>query len=221
MNEDAYIPDVIPENDIKMLEKYRGGHRVGFGKKEALLVVDMTFSFVEDKYPTGCSKTGKPAVRAIKKLLDKARQVGIPILYTKGLPSGSHPAEIGRGEDKSPRKRPPDANIIVEDIAPKEGDVVISKAKPSGFFGTQLLSILTYLNIDTLIITGMVTSGCVRATVVDAFSYNFRVIVPEECVADRAEMSHKISLFDMDMKYADVMSLTDVLKHIDSKAYTS
>ncbi len=217
MRKNAYIPEIIPESDVKMLEKYGGGHRVGFGKKIAVIVVDMTYEFIDDEYSCGYSKTGKPSVRAIAKLLYKAREVGIPIVYTKGLPLYGR-AEKGRWIDKvrHENEAPLTAKEIVKDIAPRGQDIVISKAKPSGFFGTQLQSILTYLNVDTLIISGMVTSGCVYATVLDAFSYNYRVIVPEECVADRAEISHKVSLFGMDMKYADVMPLSDVLEHLDS-----
>ncbi len=90
---------------------------------------------------------------------------------------------------------------------------MVTKSKPSAFFGTPLASMLTYLGVDTLVVTGMVTSGCVRATVVDAFSHNYRVVVPIECVADRSATSHQVNLFDMDMKYADVLPLADVLAH--------
>jgi len=91
---------------------------------------------------------------------------------------------------------------------------VITKTKPSAFFGTPLASILTYLGIDTIVLGGMVTSGCVRATVIDAFSHNYRVIVPLECVADRSPTSHEVNLFDIDMKYADVLPLAEVLAHL-------
>ena len=100
---------------------------------------------------------------------------------------------------------------------------MIVKGKPSAFFGTQLHSMLTYHNVDTLIITGMVTSGCVRATVDDAFSYDYRVIIPEECVADRAEVPHRVNLFDMEMISADVIELEEVLRHlreVDRVTYT-
>lgn len=208
------MPEIIPESDRMMLKKYGGGFRVGFGKKMAVVVVDMTSAFVEDQYSSGCSRTGKPAVVAIKQLLNKARELGIPIFYTKGFSSYQN-AERGRWRDKvkSP-PRPPEANEIAREIAPKEGDIIVAKAKPSAFFGTQLESMLTYLNVDTLIVTGMVTSGCVRATVVDAFSYNYRVIVPIECVADRSRISHQVTLFDIDGKYADVLPLSRVLEHL-------
>jgi nicotinamidase-related amidase len=102
--------------------------------------------------------------------------------------------------------------LAIDPEAPMEH--MAFKAKPSGFYCSQLPDLLNYYRCDTVIVTGMVTSGCVRATVVDAFSYNFITIVPEECVADRVEISHKVSLFDMHMKYADVVSLNEVIQYI-------
>lgn len=217
MREEAYVPEIIPESDRKMLEKYGGGHSVGFGRKMAVLVVDMHYAFIDDQYRSACSRTGKPAVQAIKRLLDKARDLEIPIFYTRAFPSHQK-VERGRWSDKikpNPLARPARASEIVDEIAPQERDVVVMKSKPSAFFGTQLESMLNHLNVDTLIVTGTVTSGCVRATVVDAFSYNYRIIIPIECVADRAEISHQVSLFEMDMKYADVIPLSRVLKHLE------
>ena len=98
-----------------------------------------------------------------------------------------------------------------------DGEVIIPKLRPSGFFGTSLADMLIYHQVDTVIVTGMTTSGCVRATAVDAFSYNFRVVVPEECSGDRAVVSHKVSLFDMHMKYADVVPLEAVLDRLASR----
>ncbi|MEM4274090.1 MAG: isochorismatase family protein [Candidatus Caldarchaeum sp.] len=216
-----YIPDVIPEEDAMIFKKYHGSapRRVGFGRRPAVLVVDMTNAFVLDDYPTGFSKTGIPCAKAIKRLLHHAREAGIPVIYTRGV-TFAHPEEDAlRGmwmckASVMPREMFEEANKIYHELSPERGDIVIEKAKPSAFFGTQLVSILNYLNVDTLIVTGMVTSGCVRATVVDAFSYNYRVIVPEECVADRSQISHKVNLFDVDMKYADVMGLDEVLSTI-------
>lgn len=218
--EKAYIPNIIPESDLEMFERANMGLRSGWGKKLSILVIDMTRAFVDDRSGFGCSRTGKPAVKAIRKLLDKTKPIGIPIFYTKGI-VGSTPSQYGTRMEKGIGAPPKtlgyeEAAEIADEIAPSEGDVVIAKAKPSAFFGTQLVSLLTYHSVDTLIVTGMTTSGCVRATVVDAFSYNYKVILPPECVADRAEISHQVSLFDMDMKYADVMPLADVLAHLEN-----
>jgi maleamate amidohydrolase len=103
----------------------------------------------------------------------------------------------------------------VREIAPRDGDIVIRKDKPSVFFGTPLMSYLHELQVDTLLVAGTTTSGCVRATVVDAFSYNFKVVVVEECVFDRGQASHKVNLFDMQAKYADVVPLEAALGYLD------
>ena len=102
------------------------------------------------------------------------------------------------------------------EINPKPEDVIVYKNKPSAFFGTPLASMLSYAGVDTLIIVGISTSGCVRAAVEDAFSYNYRVIVPEECTGDRCQFARRANLFDMDMKFADVVNLEEVLVHIRS-----
>jgi nicotinamidase-related amidase len=115
------------------------------------------------------------------------------------------------GETKQPIE-----NRIAEEIQPAPGDVVLQKRRPSAFFGTNLIDTLIYARIDTVIVAGMSTSGCVRATVVDAFSYNYRVAIPEECVADRSSISHKVSLMDMHMKYGDVMPLDDLIVSLNT-----
>jgi len=108
-----------------------------------------------------------------------------------------------------------DGNEIVAMIAPGPRDIVIKKQKPSGFFGTNLASYLTLLGCDSVIVVGTTTSGCVRATVVDGFSLNYRVIVAEEGCFDRSEASHAVSLCDMHAKYADVVPLAEVLSYFD------
>lgn len=115
--------------------------------------------------------------------------------------------------DKNPRHAEDDthANEIVAEIAPRPGDIIIEKNKPSVFFGTLLASYLVDLHADSLIVCGTTTSGCVRATVVDAFSYNYKVTVVTEATFDRGEASHWVNLFDMDHKYADVTPLSEVL----------
>jgi nicotinamidase-related amidase len=108
------------------------------------------------------------------------------------------------------------ANEIMAPIAPQPHDIVIEKTMPSAFFATNLLSYLVNLRADTILVCGMTTSGCVRASVVDGFSYSYRMIVVEEGTFDRGQASHAINLFDMDVKYADVMSLADVTAYLDA-----
>jgi maleamate amidohydrolase len=107
------------------------------------------------------------------------------------------------------------ATAIVDELAPRPGERVIEKHYPSGFFATDLAGWLAHRQIDTVIVTGCTTSGCVRATVLDAMGHGFRPMVPRECVGDRAEGPHEANLFDMDQKYADVMPVKDVVKELE------
>lgn len=207
---------LFPPEDLKYFEKGHPGGRIGFGSRPAVVVVDMTRAFVEDKYPLACEKTGRPCAAAIRRLLEAARGAEIPVFYTGGIVC-HQPILRGRWKSshESPLMNTPEAHEVVEEIAPRPGELLIRKSKPSGFFGTELNAYLIYHNVDTLIVTGMVTSGCVRATVVDAFSLNYRVVVPIECSADRSETSHKVSLVDMHMKYADVIPLDEVITYLE------
>jgi len=215
----AYVPDIIPAEERERYARGNMGKCVGFGARPAVLVVDMTRAFTEDRFPLGCSAAGAPCAAAIRTLLEAARPRGVPVLYTR-YEAFAADAEWGRWLDKGTGAEPdslmrgPEAHEIADLIKPQARDIVVTKSKPSAFFGTPLASMLTYLGVDTLVVTGMVTSGCVRATVIDAFSHNYRVTVPLECVADRSETSHQVNLFDMDMKYADVLPLADVLAYV-------
>jgi maleamate amidohydrolase len=224
----AYVPDVIPDSDLAMYRKANFGHPIGWGRKIGVVVVDMTRAFVEDRFALGSARMGQVALRGIARLLEVARPIGIPVFFTRMVPFRNR-SEAGRWYDSCPgifgRADDPAAHESAEippEIAPRPDEPVIVKGKPSAFFGTQLHSMLTFHNVDTLIITGMVTSGCVRATIDDAFSYDYRVIIPEECVADRAEVPHRANLFDMEMISADVLPLEEVLRYLsglDRAAY--
>jgi nicotinamidase-related amidase len=218
----AYVPNVITDGDLAMYRKANFGHPIGWGRKIAIIVVDMTRAFVEDRFLLGSAKMGQVALGEIARLLEAARPIGIPVFFTRMVPFQNR-TEAGRWYDSCPGifgrpDHPPsiESAEIPPEIAPSLEETVIVKGKPSAFFGTPLHSMLTFHNVDTLIITGMVTSGCVRATVDDAFSYDYRVIIPEECVADRAEVPHQVNLFDMDMISADVLPLAQVLRHLSS-----
>jgi nicotinamidase-related amidase len=172
------------------------------------------------KYRNSCGEEGWQGVYHIGKLLDAARAKEVPIFYSTA-PSRRLALTAGRWHGKNSRgdedfhSRTQDGNEIVREIAPHAGDIVILKDKPSVFFGTPLMSYLHELQIDTLLVTGTTTSGCVRATVVDAFSYNFKVVVVEECVFDRGQASHRVNLFDMQAKYADVVPLEAALNYLE------
>lgn len=206
------------------------GARAGFGRRPAVLVVDVNYNFVGDKpqpilesiarWSHSCGEEGWAGVRAIGVLLAAARARGLPIIYTTGelrddgFDAGSWAWKNSRTTDDIAHKQL--GNQIVADIAPQPADIVIKKQKASGFFATPLMSFLTDLKVDSVLVAGTSTSGCVHATVVDAFSYNLRSIVVEECCFDRGEASHAMALFNMHGKYADVVPLKEVIRYIET-----
>lgn len=200
---------LIPESDLRMYGKGGYGSLFGAGNKPAVIVVDMNVAFVDERFPQG-SPTDPLAAKNIRRLLQVARAKKAPVIYSVGT-SGKKPAERGRWHAS---EIPPELMEIWPEIAPEPEDIVIVKRKPSVFFGTDVASVLNFYNVDTTIITGMTTSGCVRATVLDAFAYNYYVIVPEECVADRADIPHRLNLFDIHMKYGDVLPLSQVESYL-------
>ena len=227
----AIWDDVLPEQDRQVFEAAGYGKRQGYGSRPAVIVVDVSYNFVGDtpepildsikKFRNSCGEQGWESVKQIKRLLDASRAKKLPIFYTTAPPRRKS-VIAGRWAGKNYRaaeiftEATHEANAIVEDIAPREEDILIFKDKPSAFFGTPLISYLTELQVDSLIVAGTVTSGCVLATVLDGFSHNFKVSVVEECVFDRHESAHAINLFDMNQKYADVLPLGDVLEYLAS-----
>jgi maleamate amidohydrolase len=223
----------LTERDKAVFAASGYGARGGFGKRPALLVIDVNYAFCGDKpepilesikrWRNSCGEDAWPAVAAIKQLIDKCHVKGLPVLYTTGVrrednwDSGSWSWKNARGAE-APRTQVSnlDGNEIVAEIAPGPKDIVILKQKPSGFFGTNLASYLTLLGADSIIVTGTTTSGCVRATVLDAFSLNYRVAVAEEGCFDRSQASHAINLCDMNAKYADVVKVAEVLSFFDT-----
>lgn len=227
--------DILTERDREVFAKSGYGKRAGFGQRPAVLVIDMNYNFVGDKpepilksverFRNSCGEEGWKGVHRIRELLEVARKKHLPTFYTTGH-EGKSSVAFGRWHGKNHRGAEDmgetwaKGNEIVAEIAPRDGDVVIRKQKPSAFFGTPLISMLNEVHADTVLVTGCTTSGCVRASAIDAFSYNFRVCVVEECVFDRGQASHKINLFDMNAKYADVISLTEAMEYIKGLADT-
>lgn len=218
----------LDERDKKVYQSAGLGTKMGIGKKPALVIVDVQYGFTGDssenieesiqKYPTSCGESSWRAIGQIKKLLEAAREAKLPVFYTiiEGSKSSSNDRVAIKGNifDHPALLEGEKGTQVVEELNPKYGEIVISKKKPSAFFGTPLISYLTAHQVDTVIVTGCTTSGCVRATVIDAFSNNYRVIVPEECSFDRGIASHAINLFDMQQKYADVVSVEQVKKEL-------
>ncbi len=151
-----------------------------------------------------------------------AHRKGVPVIYTTGVrrPDNWDAGGWARKNSRSNEAPKTSSNRhgydIVDEIAPEPKDLVIYKLKPSGFFGTPMTGYLTQLNCDSVIVTGTTTSGCVRATVLDAFSYNYRVALVEDGCFDRSEASHAITLCDMNAKYADVVRTNEVLAYFET-----
>jgi len=188
------------------------GSRMGMGHRPSVLVVDLQYGFTDPSCRVGSNLD--EVVDATARLLDAARSAALPIAFTV---IGFHPS--GRDGAVWIRKMPGLAELVegtrwceVDDrVRPADDEPVFTKRAASAFFGTPLLSYLVGAQADTVIVVGCVTSGCVRASVVDAVSYGLRPIVPFECVGDRAQEPHRWSIFDMDSKYADIEPLDDVL----------
>ena len=187
------------------------GHSTGLGKKPGVVVVDFTYSFVDpDQFGGG---NIADAVAATARLLVAAREAGWPIAYSRVVfaDNGSNGGPFAR---KVPalltQTESAHGSQIVEDLAPARNDLVVRKTVASAFFRTELDAWLRERQVDTVIVTGATTSGCVRATAIDAVSYGYATIVPSDCVGDRAMEPHRASLFDLSQKYADVVA-SDVL----------
>jgi nicotinamidase-related amidase len=187
------------------------GARVGFGTKPALLVVDATRAFTDPSSPLGTD--AEPAVEAICVLVEEARAASIPIVFTAPVYAGQ---TIWSKKIPAQRELAPGSDLVK--LHPRldrlPGEKLVEKHHPSVFFDTDVADYLRERDVDTVIVTGLTTSGCVRATVVDSCSLGFRTIVAEEAVADRAELPHLASLFDMDRKYADVTSCDEIGAHL-------
>jgi len=191
----------------------------------ALLIIDVQYRTIGttpkpyweaiEEYPTSCGDVGWMAVDKIVPLLAVFRDKGYPVLYPHVAPKNAA-TDGGRLAQKIPSIMGIDAEgyEFVKEVAPVAGDVLLPKKHPSAFFGTPLTSHLIDLGVDTLVVTGCTTSGCVRSSVTDAFALNFKVIVPEDCVYDRAPTAHAVNLWDMNGKYADVLPVADVLENL-------
>jgi maleamate amidohydrolase len=195
------------------------GHRIGFGTKPALLVVDMQVGFTDpEKSPLAGNLSSQ--IGAIGELLAVVRRGRWPVIFTTTGYDPHGQADAGLWLRKAPNLRLLTRGTDLVNLDPRlradPGDLVITKQYASAFFATNLASTLTALAVDTVLVTGCTTSGCVRASVVDAVSHGFRPIVVVEGVGDRAREPHDASLFDIDQKYGDVIALAEVTKYLMS-----
>lgn len=200
-----------------------------WGSKPAILNIDNYRSVAGDEpepileqikvWPGAMGYAAWEALDNIADLLATARDAGLPVAHVRGLPeetSGIKSWGSGTPKEMTPEEmdRHQRRYDFMPQAAPVPGEVVLEKTAPSAFFGTPLMAALNNLDVDTLIITGESTSGCVRASVIDARSYRFNVVIAEECVYDRHEACHAINLFDMNQKYATVLPLAEIKEWI-------
>jgi nicotinamidase-related amidase len=192
------------------------------GDKPGLLLIDL-YNFVydggnrpvheiEEEFSLTCGEYAWNAIEPTKHLIAAARNAGIPIIYsTRHLDTG----DVFSTKSVVRRKRGPDAYEIFPAFAPQPGDTIIYKERASAFYGTPLIAHLNHLGVRSLVVCGESTSGCVRNSVQDAYMNGYHVSIVEECTYDRNIISHKVNLFDMHHKYADVMCVDEIIEHFN------
>ena len=203
-------------SDKAIYEKQHFGKSMGFGECAGLLVIDFTVGF-NDPAAFGGGNIAQ-AIEATVPLLEFARRSALPVAHTRIVY-----AEDGSDKNVHCLKVPKlltltesnPASHFVPQLAPRAGEIVIRKRLPSAFFGTDLAGMLMARGVDTLLIAGCTTSGCVRASTLDAMCHGFRPIVLSDCVGDRAEAPHAANLFDLGQKYADVMTRAQAIAELD------
>jgi maleamate amidohydrolase len=193
------------------------GASVTLGRRPAVLVVDFSCGFTDPACPLGSDLT--PQVEATRRLLDAARAKGLPVVFTtigfepslkdgglwlQKVPSLGELQVGGRWVEIDPR------------LDPRDDETVILKKGASGFFGTNLASVLVSQQVDSVVLCGATTSGCIRATAIDLLQYGWPTLVPRECVGDRAQAPHDANLFDIQAKYADVVSVEEAIAYVES-----
>ena len=216
--EDHCWRDIVDEETLEIYQPYRREVRVG--RTPALLAIDLynkayqggdrPVREVNARYSGACGEHAWKAIEPTRKLFAAARAAGIPVIYTTrhAETAGVHSTHRRIGTESE------ELYHIRQEFSPLAGDLVIYKERASAFFGTPLIAHLRKLGAESLIIFGESTSGCVRASAVDAYSNGFHVVLVEECCFDRSMLSHKVNLFDLHHKYADVMHVDEVTAHL-------
>src|ERR1700691_1782605 len=224
--EDHCWKDIVTADILDIYSHYR--RRTFVGPAPALLAIDL-YELVYRGGPKPPAELAKifrgaggqypyEAIEPTRRLFAAARAAGLPIFYSTGdTRSESRPEFVGATKRNKASIDPTDF-VIRPEFKPQQGDVVITKQRASAFYGTPLTAHLTQLGVQTLIICGESTSGCVRASAVDAYSHGYHVVLVEECCFDRSILSHKVNLFDLHHKYADVMKVAEVAAHLEANA---
>jgi maleamate amidohydrolase len=207
-------------NDEQAREVYERaglGQRFTMGERPAVLVIDFSCGFTDPECTLGSDMTSE--VEATRRLLDAARAKGLPVVYTT-IAFDPHGKDGGLWLQKVPALGDLEVGgrwaAIDPRLDPRDDEPVVLKKGASGFFGTNLASILVSQGVDSVVLCGATTSGCVRATAIDLLQYGWPTVVPRECVGDRAQAPHEANLFDIQAKYADVLSLEEVLAYVES-----
>jgi maleamate amidohydrolase len=222
--EDYCWADLMDEETLQIYSAYERPLRVG--PNAAVLMIDVyqasydggqqrVIDVIRD-HPSSCGERAWAMVEPTKQLLAAARAAGLPVIYSTGDERSN--AKAGRPTNRVTLTETDDAYNILPELAPEPADLVVYKQRASCFYGTPLMSHLVGLGVQSLIVGGGTTSGCLRAGVQDAKANGFHVTLVEECCYDRTPINHKVNLFDMHHKYADVMKLADVLDHLDKLA---
>jgi nicotinamidase-related amidase len=203
------------EQARRVYERARLGGSLTLGTHPAILVIDFQCGFTEPEFAAGADLTAE--VEATRLLLDAARAKGLPVVFTT-IGYEPHMKDAALWPEKGPVLLELELGSHWVEIDPRLGrrddEVLIVKKGASGFFGTNLASILISQRVDTVILCGATTSGCVRATAIDLLQYGWPTLVPRECVGDRAQAPHEANLFDMQAKYADVVSVEEALEYL-------
>ena len=206
-------------SELEIYQKQGFGNSSGIGHRPALLIIDFVNGFANpDQF--GGGNIGE-AIESTRGLLAEARVLGLPIAYTRVVYADDG-SDAGVFTLKAPALTQLTENAfasqVVDQLTPRDGEYIVRKTQPSAFFGTNLTAWFVSKGVDTVIVTGCTTSGCVRASVIDSMSYNFRTVVASDCVGDRALGPHEANLFDMEQKYADLMTSSEIMAILHERA---
>lgn len=210
---------LVPPEELEQLRSAGFGEPQGAGSSPCLVVIDVVMSFLGPRpgtdgpvSPMSCGEMGWRVLPAIQELVERFRVAGLPVMFTKGDPQDkafcggsvkrTRDAHVARAVHEAP---------FPDELVPADDEYVLAKPKASAFFGTPMVSYLVRSGIDTVVLAGTTTSGCVRATAVDASAHNFRVVVAHDACFDRSAFAHAANLFDIQMKYGDVVTAAEAL----------
>jgi maleamate amidohydrolase len=222
--EDHCWKDVVSADVLELYKPYERDTFVG--PAAAVIAIDLyelayqggplPVSEVAKTYPSSCGEYAWAAIEPTRRVFRAARAAGLPIFYSTAETRPDAKSRVVTATNRRGMRIDPAVFEIRADFAPEPGDTIIRKSRASAFFGTPLIAHLVQLGIQSVIMFGESTSGCLRASAVDAYSNGFHVTLVEECCYDRALLPHQMNLFDLHHKYADVMHVDDVVAHLES-----